>query len=122
MSSRSPLLRSHTIRAVAGVCAGLAEHLEVPVLWVRLGMVLTSFIGGAGVVLYIFLLCTMPEEGASSTTLPLRRVLTRPNTGHNAPTTTPPDQSSKRAPPRTNHPVAETPFSARTPAAGGAPQ
>src|SRR5690625_411662 len=118
MSSRSPLLRSHTNRAVAGVCAGLAEHLEVPVLWVRLGMVLTSFIGGAGVVLYIFLLCTMPEEGASSPTLPLRRVLTRPNTGHNAPTTTPPEQSSKRSPRRNNLPVAEILFGASLLAAG----
>src|SRR5699024_4081810 len=67
----------------------------------------THRIGGAGVVLYIFLLCTMPEEGASSPTLPLRRVLTRPNTGHNAPTTTPPEQSSKRSPRRNNLPVAE---------------
>src|SRR5699024_12593736 len=105
MSSRSPLLRSHTNRAVAGVCAGLAEHLEVPVLWVRLGMVLTSFIGGAGVVLYIFLLCTMAEEGALSPTLPLRRVLTRTNTGHNAPTNTPSEQSSKRSPRPHNLPV-----------------
>src|SRR5699024_8674321 len=118
MSSRSPLLRSHTNRAVAGVCAGLAEHLEVPVLCVRLGMVLTSFIGGAGVVLYIFFLCTMSEEGASLPNFTLRSVFNRSNNRHNAPTTTTPEQSSKRSPRRNNLPVAEILFGASLLAAG----
>src|SRR5699024_11446889 len=88
------------------------------VVMVGMSMVVASLIGVAGVVLYIVLLCTMPEEGASSPTLPLRRLLTRPNTGHNAPTTTPPEQSSKRSPRRNNLPVAEILFGASLLGAG----
>ncbi|WP_370246725.1 PspC domain-containing protein [Nocardioides sp.] len=37
---------------LGGVAAGLAEHLRVPVLWLRAGFVLTTPLGGLGVALY----------------------------------------------------------------------
>ncbi|QTE29935.1 ATP-binding protein [Pengzhenrongella sicca] len=47
-------------RRVAGVCAGIAAHLGMPVRVVRLLMVGATFAGGAGALLYIFLWVTVP--------------------------------------------------------------
>ncbi|MEP7018708.1 MAG: PspC domain-containing protein [Actinomycetota bacterium] len=49
-------------RHVAGVCAGLAEHLGLNVRHVRLGFVLASLAGGAGFVAYIFLWALTPQS------------------------------------------------------------
>src|SRR5699024_4961242 len=80
MKPRPPLTRSHSNRVIAGICAGLADHLNLPVRWVRVGLVLATFIGGAGAVLYIFLLCTVPDVDESPQIPPLKRWLTRPST------------------------------------------
>ncbi len=37
---------------VGGVAAGLARHLALPVLWIRVGFVVTAALGGLGVMLY----------------------------------------------------------------------
>lgn len=58
----------------------MADHLNLPVRWVRVGLVLATFIGGAGAVLYIFLLCTVPDVDESPQTPPVKRWLTRPST------------------------------------------
>ncbi|MFL6138389.1 MAG: PspC domain-containing protein [Frankiaceae bacterium] len=60
------LRRSPRGRVVAGVAAGLAEHLGVDVLVVRLVLALLVATGGAGVLLYVALWVTVPgpEEGA----------------------------------------------------------
>ena len=47
---------------VGGVAAGLARHLAVPVLWVRVGFVLASTLGGLGVAVYAGLWLTMPAR------------------------------------------------------------
>lgn len=49
-------------RYVAGVCAGLAEHLGLNVGHVRLAFVLASFAGGAGVAAYLFLWALTPQS------------------------------------------------------------
>ncbi|BCW55479.1 MULTISPECIES: ATP-binding protein [unclassified Arthrobacter] len=56
---RPPLARSSD-RVIAGVCSGLAAHLGWPVKNVRLGMVLASFAGGAGLVFYAWLWIMVP--------------------------------------------------------------
>ncbi|MFF2344544.1 PspC domain-containing protein [Pseudarthrobacter sp. NPDC058119] len=56
---RPPLARSSD-RVIAGVCSGLAAHLGWPVRNVRLGMVLASFAGGAGLVFYAWLWIMVP--------------------------------------------------------------
>jgi signal transduction histidine kinase/phage shock protein PspC (stress-responsive transcriptional regulator) len=56
---RPPLVRSSD-RMIAGVCSGLADHLGWPVKFVRLGMVLASFAGGAGVAFYAWLWTMVP--------------------------------------------------------------
>jgi signal transduction histidine kinase/phage shock protein PspC (stress-responsive transcriptional regulator) len=53
-------------RYVAGVCAGLAEHLGLNVRHVRLAFVLASFAGGAGFVAYIFLWALTPQSRADN--------------------------------------------------------
>ncbi|KRB43285.1 histidine kinase [Terrabacter sp. Root181] len=60
---RPPLVRQRQGKVIAGVAAGLAEHLGVPVVAVRVVLVLTSIPFGAGLVVYVFLWATMREVG-----------------------------------------------------------
>jgi signal transduction histidine kinase/phage shock protein PspC (stress-responsive transcriptional regulator) len=57
---RLPLRRPVRGRWIAGVCAGLAAHLGVPVRVVRLILVVGSLAYGAGIALYVFLWVTVP--------------------------------------------------------------
>jgi signal transduction histidine kinase len=49
---RIPLRRHRSGRMVAGVAGGIAEHLEVPVGWVRAGFTVLAALSGAGVLAY----------------------------------------------------------------------
>ena len=53
-------------RWVAGVCGGLAEHIGLPVLWVRAGMALLA-LAGPGFVGYVLLWALTPQAEASTT-------------------------------------------------------
>jgi signal transduction histidine kinase/phage shock protein PspC (stress-responsive transcriptional regulator) len=64
---RPPLVRHRQDKALAGVAAGLAAHLGLPVGWVRLAFVASSIPFGAGIVVYIFLWASMREEGSAAT-------------------------------------------------------
>jgi signal transduction histidine kinase len=48
-------------RRLGGVCAGLAEHLNLNVRHVRLVFILASLGGGAGIVAYLFLWALTPQ-------------------------------------------------------------
>ena len=54
--------RDLTSPIVGGVAAGLAEHLAVPVLWVRGFFVATAFLGGFGLLLYAGLWMFLPAD------------------------------------------------------------
>lgn len=56
---RPPLTRSGD-RFIAGVCAGLAQHLGWPVRNTRIAMALATVAGGAGAVLYAWLWIMVP--------------------------------------------------------------
>lgn len=58
-AQRPPLVRSGD-RMIAGVCSGLAAHLGWPVKFVRLGMIIAAFAGGAGLVFYGWLWTMVP--------------------------------------------------------------
>jgi signal transduction histidine kinase/phage shock protein PspC (stress-responsive transcriptional regulator) len=60
---RPVLTRPASGRMVAGVCAGVAQHLGVPVKWVRLTIILLMFVNGAGLAVYAFLWALTPQEG-----------------------------------------------------------
>jgi phage shock protein PspC (stress-responsive transcriptional regulator) len=51
-------------RMVAGVGAGIARYLGVDVTIVRIGLVVLTIIGGAGLPLYLAGWLLMPEEGS----------------------------------------------------------
>lgn len=63
--TRPPLVRSSD-RIIAGVCAGLAAHLGWPVRNVRIGMVLASLAGGAGLAFYAWLWIMVPTADESA--------------------------------------------------------
>ncbi|MDQ0677488.1 signal transduction histidine kinase/phage shock protein PspC (stress-responsive transcriptional regulator) [Arthrobacter pascens] len=63
--ARPPLVRSSE-RLIAGVCAGLAAHLGWPVRNVRIGMVLASLAGGAGLAFYAWLWIMVPTADESA--------------------------------------------------------
>lgn len=47
---------------LGGVAAGLAEHLGLPVLWVRVAFMVTAVMGGFGVVFYAGLWMVLPAQ------------------------------------------------------------
>jgi signal transduction histidine kinase/phage shock protein PspC (stress-responsive transcriptional regulator) len=53
--------RRRTGRAVAGVAGGLADHLGIAVLWVRVAFALLAAFGGAGVMAYGLLWVFVPQ-------------------------------------------------------------
>ena len=53
-----------------GVASGLARHLAVPVLWVRVGFVATAMLGGLGVFLYGALWLMLPADTRFETAAP----------------------------------------------------
>ena len=75
------LTRSRTDRQIAGVCAGLADYLEVDVVIVRTAWVVLSIIGAiiGGVLAYLAAWMVMPEATEPSP-VPVGRRLTRSNT------------------------------------------
>jgi phage shock protein PspC (stress-responsive transcriptional regulator) len=57
------LTRSTSDRWIAGVAGGLAAHLRVDPLLVRLAFVVTSALGGFGLVAYLLLAVVLPSDG-----------------------------------------------------------
>jgi len=60
------LLRRADGKLVAGVAAGLAEHLRINVLAIRVGFVVLSFFSGLGVVLYAVCWAVVRQQPAES--------------------------------------------------------
>jgi phage shock protein PspC (stress-responsive transcriptional regulator) len=65
------LRRSRTDRKVAGVAGGLARHLDVDPLILRVAFVVLVFFGGAGIILYGACWLLVPEDGAERAPLHL---------------------------------------------------
>ena len=56
------LYKSTTDRKLCGVCAGIANYLNIDPTVVRLLWALISFVGGAGVIAYIVCALVIPDE------------------------------------------------------------
>ena len=56
------LYRSKTDQKIAGVCAGLAEYLNIDVYIVRVIWALIALTAGVGVLLYIVCAFVIPEK------------------------------------------------------------
>jgi phage shock protein C len=61
---RPPLRRPVSDRILAGVAAGIADYLNVDVTIVRIGLVILTFFGGAGIPVYLAGWLLIPEEGS----------------------------------------------------------
>lgn len=54
--------RSRHDKVIAGVCMGLARQFNLSVTLIRLAFLLSTFIGGWGLIIYIALWLIMPRE------------------------------------------------------------
>jgi phage shock protein C len=61
---RGALRRPFSGRMLAGVADGLARYFGVDVTLVRIAFVVLTFVGGAGIPLYLGALLLIPEEGS----------------------------------------------------------
>ena len=61
MNAQKRLTRSKD-KMVAGVCAGLANYVNIDPTIMRILFVLIAFAGGASVLAYIIMWIVMPEE------------------------------------------------------------
>src|SRR6187397_1951270 len=57
------LERSRSDRMVAGVCGGLARYFDIHPAFYRVGFVVLTLIGGAGILIYIAAALVIPDEG-----------------------------------------------------------
>lgn len=71
MKDLSRLRRSVTDRHIAGVAGGIARHLDVDPIIVRVALVVAVFFGGAGLLAYIGAWILVPEEGTDDEPLGL---------------------------------------------------
>jgi phage shock protein PspC (stress-responsive transcriptional regulator) len=58
------LRRRDDTRMVGGVAGGVAQFFDVDVLYVRIGLVALSALGGGGAVLYAAAWVLIPQEGS----------------------------------------------------------
>jgi signal transduction histidine kinase len=71
-AGREPRRATRDLREpiIGGVASGLARHLALPVLWIRLAFVVTAALGGLGVVLYAGLWLMLPAGDHFETAAP----------------------------------------------------
>src|SRR5207249_9620842 len=74
------LERSRSDRMLAGVCGGLARYFDIHPAFYRVGFVVLTLLGGAGIVIYAAAALVMPDEGKedSVATAALRNRRDRP--------------------------------------------
>jgi phage shock protein C len=66
MSDYKTLTRSKSDRMIAGVCAGLADYLNIDPTVVRLLFVLGFFLAGPGIVIaYLIMAIVTPEDSVT---------------------------------------------------------
>jgi phage shock protein PspC (stress-responsive transcriptional regulator) len=60
------LERSRSEKMLAGVCGGLGRYFDIAPAVFRLGFVVLTLLGGAGILVYIAAVLVMPKEGEES--------------------------------------------------------
>lgn len=76
--TRKKLMRSRSDRKIGGVCAGLAEHLDLDATLVRLLWLFVAIMSGVfpGLVVYLVAWIVMPEEPAATAVVATGQVVT----------------------------------------------
>src|SRR3954465_838941 len=74
------LERSRSDRKLAGVCGGLARYFDIHPAFYRVGFVVLTLLGGAGILIYLAAALVIPDEGqdASIASAALRERRDRP--------------------------------------------
>ena len=62
------LLRSRDNRVLGGVCAGLGRYFNTDPVFFRIGAIVLTLIGGAGVLLYLAALLLIPNDDSAAAT------------------------------------------------------
>ncbi len=62
MNSVRRLYRSRMSKMVGGVCGGLSEYFQIDPSIMRIGWVVFTMLGGAGLLAYIICWIVIPEE------------------------------------------------------------
>ena len=65
ISSPTPRTRSTTDRKIGGVAGGLARHLGVDPVLVRVGFAVSILFSGAGLIAYLVMLALVPSDDAA---------------------------------------------------------
>jgi len=60
-SQQTKLRRSADDRVIGGVCGGLGRYFDTDPLWFRLGFVVVTLAGGAGILIYLIAWLIIPE-------------------------------------------------------------
>lgn len=55
------MVRSTSNKMIAGVCAGLAEYLDLDPSLVRIGFVVLALLSGIGIPVYVIMWIVLPE-------------------------------------------------------------
>jgi phage shock protein PspC (stress-responsive transcriptional regulator) len=63
----SPLTRSTTDKKISGVAGGLARHLDLDPVLVRVGFAVSILFSGAGLLAYLVMMVLVPRDDAMST-------------------------------------------------------
>ena len=56
------LYKSNKDKVIDGVCAGVAEYFGVEVKFIRLGAIVITLLGGAGILAYIIAAIVIPRN------------------------------------------------------------
>jgi phage shock protein PspC (stress-responsive transcriptional regulator) len=63
-TDRRPLYRPFQGRMLTGTAAGIADYFGIDPMIARIGFVVLTLVGGAGIPLYLAGLLLMPDEGS----------------------------------------------------------
>jgi signal transduction histidine kinase len=67
------MYRRRSGRTIAGIAGGVADHLNVDVLWVRLAFAALAAAGGVGVVVYGLLWAFVPQQDVDADVVPMSK-------------------------------------------------
>jgi len=62
MINKKRLYRSETDVKIAGICGGIAEYFDIDPTLVRLGWVIFTLMGGAGIIGYFIAWLVIPKR------------------------------------------------------------
>lgn len=59
---KNPIYKSKNNKKVSGVCSGIAKSMEIDASWVRIAFLLSLFVSGSGLIIYIVLALALDDE------------------------------------------------------------